>query len=188
MSSHEHNTLLERIVRAGRQNRISRRDFMAEASAAGLTIAAAPTLWAENAAAETPQSGGTFRLGLHDGNTADTLDPGKYQSVSEIQLAHTFRSYLTEITEDNGLGGDMAVSWSASPDARVWTFELSPDATFHDGRPFTSKDAVASLNHHRVTTRRRRPSRFSPTSSISGPMATMRSSSKSIRDLPISPG
>ncbi|MDE0047963.1 MAG: ABC transporter substrate-binding protein [bacterium] len=149
MSSHEEKTLLERIVRASRQNRISRRSFMAEASAAGLTIAAASTLWTENAAAETPQRGGTYRLGLHDGNTADTLDPGKYQSVSEIQLAHTFRSYLTEITEDNGLGGDMAVSWSASPDAKVWTFELSPDATFHDGRAFTSKDAVASLNHHR---------------------------------------
>ena len=149
MSSHEEKTLLERIVSASRQNRISRREFMAQASAAGLTIAAASTLWSENVAAETPQSGGTFRLGLHDGNTADTLDPGKYQSVSEIQLAHTFRSYLTEITEDNGLGGDMAVSWSASPDARVWTFELAPDATFHDGRAFTSRDAVASLNHHR---------------------------------------
>ena len=122
---------------------------MAEATAAGLTIAAASTLWSGNAAADTPKRGGTYRLGLHDGNTADSLDPGKYQSVSEIQLAHSVRSYLTEITADNGLGGDMADSWSASPDAKVWTFELNPNATFHDGRKFTAKDAVASLNHHR---------------------------------------
>ena len=43
----------------------------------------------------------------------------------------------------------MADSWSATPDAKVWTFELNPDATFHDGRKFMAKDAVASLNHHR---------------------------------------
>ena len=149
MSTTEQRGLVERITSAGRQNRISRRDFMAEATAAGLTIAAASSLWAGNAAAETPKRGGTFRLGLHDGNTADSLDPGKYQSVSEIQLAHTIRSYLTEITADNGLGGDMADAWSATPDAKVWTFELNPNATFHDGRKFTAKDAVASLNHHR---------------------------------------
>ncbi|MDE2789985.1 MAG: ABC transporter substrate-binding protein [Paracoccaceae bacterium] len=77
------------------------------------------------------------------------MDPGRYQSVGEIQLAHTHRSYLTEITADNGLGGDMADSWSATPDAMVWTFELNKDASFHDGRKFTSKDAIASLNHHR---------------------------------------
>ncbi len=149
MSSHDQQSLIDRIVSASRRNRITRRDFMAEASAAGLTIAAASSLWTQNAAAEEPQMGGTYRLGLHDGNTADTLDPGKYQSVSEIQLAHTFRSYLTEITSDNGLGADMADAWSATPDAKTWTFELNPNATFHDGRSFTANDAIASLNHHR---------------------------------------
>ena len=149
MSITEQSGLMDRIISAGRQNRISRRDFMAEATAAGLTITAASSLWTQHAAAETPRSGGTFRLGLHNGNTTDTLDPGKYQSVGEIQLAHSIRSYLTEITPDNELGGDMADAWSATPDARVWTFELDPNATFHDGRKFTARDAVASLNHHR---------------------------------------
>ena len=141
--------ILNRIIAAGRRNRISRREFMVEASAAGMTIATASALWSKHAFAETPKSGGTYRLGLHDGNTADQMDPGRYQSVGEIQIAHTHRSYLTEITADNGLGGDMADSWSASPDAKIWTFELNKDATFHDGRQFTAKDAIASLNHHR---------------------------------------
>ena len=149
MTTTEQRGLVERIVSAGRRNRISRRAFMAEATAAGLTIAAASSLWANHAAAEKPRKGGTYRLGIHDGNTSDTHDPGKYQSISEIQLSHAHRSYLTEITSDNKLGGDMADSWSASPDARVWTFELNPNATFHDGRKFTARDAVASLNHHR---------------------------------------
>ena len=66
-----------------------------------------------------------------------------------IQLAHAHRSYLTEITSQNGLGPDMATEWSASPDAKVWTFKLAEDAGFHSGKPFTAKDAIASLNHHR---------------------------------------
>ena len=122
---------------------------MVEASAAGLTVAAASALWSANAAAETPKRGGTYRLGVHDSNTADQYDPARYLSVGDVQLACTHRSYLTEITSDNELGGDMADSWSASPDAKVWTFELNREATFHDGRKFTARDAIASLNHHR---------------------------------------
>ena len=163
MSTSEQRGRLARIASAGRKNRISRRDFMVEATAAGLTIAAASSLWTRNAAADTPQRGGTYRLGVHDGNTADSLDPGQYQAISEIQLAHSFRSYLTEITSDNALGPDMADAWSATPDARLWTFELNPNATFHDGRKFTARDAVASLNHHRATQRHRLPSPFSAT-------------------------
>ena len=102
---------------------------MVEATAAGLTIAAASSLWAGSAAADSPKRGGTYRLGLHDGNTADSLDPGQHQAISELQLGHTFRSHLTEITAENGLGPDMADAWSTSQDAKVWTFELNPNAS-----------------------------------------------------------
>ena len=127
----------------------SRRRFMEGALAFGMTVTAASTLWSEKVEAATPKRGGTFRVGVHDGNTTDTYDPGKYQSVGDIQLAHAHRSYLTEITSENGLGPDMATGWSASDDAAVWTFELNKDATFHNGKKFTAADAVASLNHHR---------------------------------------
>jgi len=132
-----------------RLGKLSRRDFMRLSMAAGMSVSAASGLWSSDVLAQTPRKGGKFRLGVHDGNTSDTMDPGKYQSVGEIQLAHTHRSYLTEITSENALGPDMADSWSASPDAKVWTFQLNPDAVFHDGTRFTAKDAIASLNHHR---------------------------------------
>ncbi len=138
--------LLTRDARAGK---LGRRDFIRYAVAAGMTVPVASGLWVSDVAAQTPQKGGKFRMGVHDMNTSDTLDPGKYQSVGDIQLAHTYRSYLTEITAENTLGPDMAKSWSATPDAKTWTFELDPNATFHDGRKFTAKDAIASLNHHR---------------------------------------
>ncbi len=139
----------DKILEAGRKKELSRRDFMTHAMAAGLTLTAASALWTEKVSAQSPQKGGTLKVGLHDGNTADSYDPGKYASVQDIQMAHTYRSYLTMITPENGLGPDMADAWSASADAKTWTFELNKDASFHSGKPFTSKDAVASLNYHR---------------------------------------
>ncbi len=139
----------DNILAAGRQRKLSRRQFMSQAMAAGLTLSAASTLWTDSVAAQTPERGGTLKVGLHDGNTSDSYDPGNYASVQDIQMAHTYRSYLTMITAENDLGPDMADSWDASDDATSWTFELNKEASFHSGRPFTAKDAVASLNFHR---------------------------------------
>jgi len=149
MTNHFKKVLLDDLGQDARSGKLSRRDFIRLSMAAGVSVSAASGLWSADVLAQTPQKGGTFRLGVHDGNTSDTHDPGQYQSVGQIQLAHTHRSYLTEITSENGLGPDMADSWEASPDAKVWTFNLNADATFHDGRKFTAKDAIASLNHHR---------------------------------------
>lgn len=149
MTKHVNKNLRNALGNDAKLGKLSRRDFMRLSMAAGISTSAASGLWTSDVLAATPQKGGTFRLGVHDGNTSDTFDPGTYVAVAQIQLSHTHRSYLTEITSENGLGPDMADSWSASPDAKVWTFQLNSDATFHDGRKFTAKDAIASLNHHR---------------------------------------
>ncbi|MGI3210692.1 ABC transporter substrate-binding protein [Roseovarius tibetensis] len=140
--------LLDKLADAARTGDISRRSFMHYAAAAGMTASAATGLWG-TAAKAAPQRGGTFRWGVHDGNTGDTHDPGTYVTRQMIFLAHTHRSYLTMISADNSLGPDLAMTWEATPDARQWTFELNPDATFHSGRAVTSQDVIDSLNHHR---------------------------------------
>jgi len=141
-------SLLNKIGQAARTGRISRRNFLNTAAAAGLTATTATGLWTTKAAAQ-PKSGGTFRWGLHDGNTGDTHDPGTYVTRTMIFLAHTHRSYLTMIEGDGSLGPDLADSWTASEDASEWTFEITPNASFHSGKPVTAKDVVASINHHR---------------------------------------
>ncbi len=138
-------TLTEQALR----HRIGRRRFMEGALAAGLTVSAASALWSSEVAAQTPKQGGTYRVGMHDGNTTDQLDPGTTESVYMIQMNHAIRSYLTEITNTNEIGPDAAESWSASDDAVTWTFKLYEGMEFHDGKPFTADDAVASLNFHR---------------------------------------
>lgn len=140
--------LIDRLAEEARRGRISRRSFMHYSMAAGLTMSAATGLWTTKAAAQ-PKSGGTFRWGIHDGNTSDTHDPGTYLTRVMIFLAHTHRSYLTMIMGDGSLGPDIADSWEASDDASEWTFTLTPNASFHSGRPVTANDVVASLNHHR---------------------------------------
>src|SRR5258707_9905639 len=44
----------------------------------------------------------------------------------------------------------LAESWTASEDAKTYTFKLNPGVLWHDGKPFTSPDALFSiemLNH-----------------------------------------
>jgi len=140
--------LVNLVAEEAKQGRVGRREFMNLALAAGLTSATATGLWSRAAAAQ-PTTGGNFRFGIHDGNTADSHDPGTYVTRQMIYLAHQYRSYLTLIEPGGGLGPDLATNWSANDDATVWTFELRTDATFHSGKPVTADDVIASMNHHR---------------------------------------
>ncbi len=146
---HNRDAHMASLTQYALSGRISRRRFMEGAAAVGLTVAAASSLWSTKVLAATPQRGGTYRVGWHDGNTTDQLDPGTTEGVFMIQLNHTMRNYLTEITPTNEIGPDISESWSASDDASVWTFKLRPGVTFHNGKEFTAKDAMDSLNYHR---------------------------------------
>ncbi|MEX1235523.1 MAG: ABC transporter substrate-binding protein [Roseovarius sp.] len=127
----------------------NRRHVLAGGAAAGLG-AALPLGWAAPARA-APKRGGVFRVGVHDGSSTDTWDPATTESILMIHSNHVVRSYLTEITNTNELGPDLATSWEATKDdATEWRFELAQNATFHDGRKVTAEDVIASMNYHRA--------------------------------------
>ncbi len=67
--------MLEKLGEAAKSGRISRRDFLNYSMAAGVAASAATGLWTTKAKAQ-PKQGGTFKVGIHDGNTSDTHDPG----------------------------------------------------------------------------------------------------------------
>ncbi|QIE47058.1 ABC transporter substrate-binding protein [Pseudohalocynthiibacter aestuariivivens] len=148
MTKIKNQIMMDRLASAARSGEISRRSFMHYSAAAGVTASAATGLWT-NAASAAPKKGGTFRFGVHDGNTSDTHDPGTYVSRQQIYLAHQYRSYLTMINPDGTLGSDLATGWEANEDASVWTFEINPNASFHSGKAVTAQDVKDSLNHHR---------------------------------------
>ena len=148
MNKNEKQFMIDRLADAARQGGISRRSFMYYAMASGMTATTATGLWTTSAKAE-PKQGGVYRVAQHDGNTADTHDPGKYQSNFDISMVHTIRSFLTMINPDGTLGPDLATEWSATPDAQEWTFKLNDRATFHSGGKVTANDVIASMNYHR---------------------------------------
>ena len=148
MTDKTHSELISQMTPDVDRGRLSRREFIRFAVAAGMTAAGASALYT-SAYASTPKRGGTFRMATHDGNTSDTHDPGTYLSFALIQLAYTFRSYLTSVNPDNTLGPDIATSWSATPDASEWTFELEKNAVFHSGKKLNADDVIATINHHR---------------------------------------
>jgi peptide/nickel transport system substrate-binding protein len=142
-------TPLDLLTSGIASGRVTRRRFMEGALALGIGAAAADGLWLATARAATPMKGGRFRVGLDDGNTTDSMDPATYASRFMINMAHTHRNFLTEITPDNVVGAELAESWDVSADASKWTLKLRKGVEFHNGKSFTAADAAASLNYHR---------------------------------------
>ena len=73
------------------------------------------------------------------------LDP--IWTTAYMSRNHGYMIYDTLFgTDENGkIQPQMVESWSISPDNRLYTFKLRKGLEFHDGKPVTSEDVVASL-------------------------------------------
>ncbi len=72
-----------------------------------------------------------------------TLDPAKFRVGGlEYNYAHCVFNRLT--AQDNKLQvvPELATSWEATEDLKVWTFHLRDGVKFHNGKPFTSADVL----------------------------------------------
>lgn len=131
------------------KHRITRREFVVQAVAAGVTAGAAMSFF-DSAKAATPKKGGDFRQGLTGGSTGDVLDPARTLDSYMINMsAGQLRNNLTEISPSGELRPELAESWEASPDAATWTFKLRKGVEFHSGKTLEAEDVIASFNHHR---------------------------------------
>nr|WP_183513103.1 ABC transporter substrate-binding protein [Paeniglutamicibacter cryotolerans] len=109
-------------------------------SACGSTAAAvlaAPT--------GTPARGGTLRVGLAGGGSADSLDP--HSPVSTTDIARVVNLYESLLYRNEDFVLTPLLALSATPDAKAlnWKVELRPGVKFHDGRPVTAQDVVATF-------------------------------------------
>lgn len=128
---------------------MNRRGVLKSTGAAALTLAAGP-FGGTMAMAGTPKKGGHLRVGISGGQTGDSLDPISFSDSFIILLgAGALYGRLTEVDTDGTLIGALAESWEATPDARAWTLNLRQGVEFHNGKPFTSADVIASIDHHR---------------------------------------
>ena len=140
---------IDKLASGLRRGLVSRRQFMEGAIALGVSVIAAEGIM-KSAHAATPKKGGTFRVGLGGASTTDLMDPATFISTF-TQIGNSFGLYnqLTEVAPDGSLVPELAESYEATKDAKTWTFKLRKGVTFHDGKPLTADDVVASVQHHR---------------------------------------
>ena len=54
-------------------------------------------------------------------------------------------SGLVRLGPDGSVVPDLATRWSSDASGKTWTFELRPDARWHDGEPVTANDVVFTV-------------------------------------------
>jgi peptide/nickel transport system substrate-binding protein len=149
---HEYEYHLVEEVRAGR---LTRRELIVRATVAGLSASSIGTLLAAcggsssskksttTTAAGAVKRGGTFRLGCAV-PTAD-VDPVFLFDQGGIFTAQLAGETLCKRMADTSLQPRLATSWRQVSSAKEWEFKIRQGVTWHDGRPLTVDDVVATM-------------------------------------------
>ena len=74
-----------------------------------------------------------------------TIDPAKITDYTEYMAGVNLYDGLIGVDSQGHPVAHLATRWDVSPDAKVYTFHLKPDATFQDGVPVTAEDVVYSV-------------------------------------------
>lgn len=107
--------------------RLDRRALFSSGAAAALLAATGVSLDA------APRTGGRLRLALP-----------RDDSLARLVRGATFDT-LTEIAPNGVLKGELATSWRADPQGRIWTIDLREDVRFHDETPLNAIDVADTL-------------------------------------------
>ena len=87
--------------------------------------------------------GGTLRIALY--KDLRTLNPLMSTFANEFRTTVNLYNNLFSVSPDGRLGYDLAESFEASSDAKIWTVKLRAGVKFHDGSPLEAEDVVATI-------------------------------------------
>ena len=141
----EHKKLEDLLARG----RITRREFLARASALSAAAMLPLSFSSRNAGAAEPKKGGRLRIGCPGAQTSNSLDTATITTLVPETLSWQLRNCLVEIDHRSQAIPELAESWESTPDARQWTFKLRKGVEFHHGKSLTAEDVIFSINHHR---------------------------------------
>jgi peptide/nickel transport system substrate-binding protein len=145
------------------QGRISRREFLRNATLLGMSFAGAsaflaacgptpePTKAPEAeapAATEAPAPGGPKRGGtIHGSMQVIRIDhPARYSWVYDSNITRHVCEYLTLTDGKNVTHPYLLDKWEASDDLKTWDLHLRQDVTWNNGDPLTADDVVFTMN------------------------------------------
>ena len=138
------------LVNSLEQGKITRREFLTQVSALGLTAALSPALLSTSALAMTPKKGGRLRIGCPGGSVSETLNPTITVGLEGNLIKFgVLRNNLVELDYKGNLIPELAESWEPEPGAAKWHFKLRKGVEFHNGKPFEAEDVIYSINVHR---------------------------------------
>ena len=118
----------------------------------GAAFAAAMPALAACSAEETtgsapvkPRTGGSLRVGITSGSTADSLDAGSSATNADLARATQLYDTLLENNHDMQIQLGLAEEVEPSADARTWTIRLTDGVEFHNGKTLTAEDVRFTL-------------------------------------------
>jgi peptide/nickel transport system substrate-binding protein len=121
---------------------LTRRQWMggstALAAGAGLGMLGGPAVRAALAQGQ-PKRGGVLKVATVDKPV--NMDPGYAQLYSSLQVYQNVFSKLVYVDEAGQFVPGLAKAWKQESE-KTWTFDLVPNAVFHNGEPLTAKDVV----------------------------------------------
>jgi peptide/nickel transport system substrate-binding protein len=139
---------LENLERLLSEGKLSRREFLARASALGLAVAVSPTLFPAKAKAATPKKGGFIRFATSIHGPDDQMDPIVFTSAIDYPRGRATYNGLVQILDNMSLHPELAEEWSANKNASEYTFKIRKGVHFHDGSKMTADDVVWSMRRH----------------------------------------
>lgn len=140
---------LLKLTQMFEKNQVTRRQFISQLTALGVSSALIPSFLTTDAWAASPKKGGHFRQATTGAGTSDSLDPALLLANHAINISSQISNCLVEIDHDFKPVPELAESWEASTDAKKWIFKLRKGVEFHNGKTMTATDVIFSLNHHR---------------------------------------
>ncbi len=145
---------LDELVRLLVKGRRTRREFIREALAAGLSMSAVGGILAACAPGQSsgtvvgsPKPGGILKIAMSgDPNGLDPAIAGI--GYSHLIIEQVFSTLMSLDVDDNPKP-DLATNFTVSPDGLTYTFTLRSGVLFHDGQPLTADDVKFTFDRLR---------------------------------------